>query len=190
MPVTETMPIMVRAGQTKTFMFDKLMNNNSATISNKTLTFEYTQYPVWSAIQSLPYLMEFPYECSEQTFSRYYANSFALAIVNRYPQVKQVFDQWKNVDSKTLLSNLENNAALKTVLLEETPWLQDAANETEQKNRIAALFDLNRMSHELEENLLKLLKKTIAKRRLPMVWRRVCRQVHYPAYFSRYWAAK
>jgi uncharacterized protein YfaS (alpha-2-macroglobulin family) len=161
MPVTETMPIMVRAGQTKTFMFDKLMNNNSATISNKTLTFEYTQYPVWSAIQSLPYLMEFPYECSEQTFSRYYANSFALAIVNRYPQVKQVFDQWKNVDSKTLLSNLENNAALKTVLLEETPWLQDAANETEPKNRIAALFDLNRMSHELEENLLKLLKKQL-----------------------------
>jgi uncharacterized protein YfaS (alpha-2-macroglobulin family) len=159
--VTETMPMMVRGGQTKEFKFDKLINPGSNTIDNKTLTLEYTQNPAWTAIQAIPYLMEFPYECSEQVFSRYYANSFATAIISHNPQIKQVFEQWKNTDSKALLSNLEKNQELKSVLLEETPWLQDALTETEQRKRIALLFDLNKMSYELSQNLDKLKKKQL-----------------------------
>jgi uncharacterized protein YfaS (alpha-2-macroglobulin family) len=161
MLVTETMPMMVRAGQTKTFNFDKLVNQSSNTLKSKTLTLEYTQNPAWAAIQSLPYLMEFPYECSEQIFSRYYANSFALNIVNQYPQIKQVFERWKNGDAQALISNLEKNPELKSVLLEETPWLQEAISETEQKKRIALLFDLNKATYELDQNITKLYKKQL-----------------------------
>jgi len=161
MLVTETMPMMVRPGQTKNFTFDKLVSQSSNTLINKTLTLEYTQNPAWTAVQALPYLMEFPYECSEQIFSRFYANSFALNIVNHYPQIKKVFQQWKTADSKALLSNLEKNPELKSVLLEETPWLQDAGGETEQKKRIALLFDLNKMSYELSANLNKLKQKQL-----------------------------
>ncbi|WP_184545459.1 alpha-2-macroglobulin family protein [Mucilaginibacter sp. FT3.2] len=162
MLVTETMPMMVRPGQTKTFSFDKLINQGSNTLNSKTLTLEYTQNPAWTAIQSLPYLMEFPYECSEQTFSRYYANSLATNILNHYPKIKQVFEQWKNTDSKALISNLEKDTELKSILLEETPWLQDALTETEQKKRIALLFDLNKMTYELDANLSKLQKKQLS----------------------------
>lgn len=162
MLVTETMPMMVRPGQTKNFTFDKLVNQTSSTLTNKTLTLEYTQNPAWTAVQALPYLMEFPYECSEQIFSRYYANSFAVNIVNHYPLIKRAFEQWKTADSKALLSNLEKNPELKSVLLEETPWLQDAVDETEQKKRIALLFDLNKMSYELNANLNKLKQKQLA----------------------------
>jgi uncharacterized protein YfaS (alpha-2-macroglobulin family) len=161
MLVTETMPMMVRGGQTKEFKLDKLINPGSNTIINKTLTLEYTQNPAWTAVQAIPYLMEFPYECSEQVFSRYYANSFAAAIINHHPQIEQVFEQWKNADSNALLSNLEKNQDLKSVLLEETPWLQDALSETEQRKRIALLFDLNKMSYELSQTLDKLKKKQL-----------------------------
>ncbi|OOQ60989.1 alpha-2-macroglobulin family protein [Mucilaginibacter pedocola] len=161
MLLTETLPLMVRAGQSKTFNFDKLLNPGSNTLQNKTLTLEYTQHPAWLAVQALPYMMEFPYECSEQVFSRFYANSFAAGIVNKYPKIKQLFDRWKTADSKALLSNLEKNPELKSVLLEETPWLQDATNETEQKNRIAQLFDLNKTTYELGQNLSKLEKKQL-----------------------------
>jgi uncharacterized protein YfaS (alpha-2-macroglobulin family) len=158
MLVTESMPVMVRAGQTRSFTFDKLVNQTSTTLQNKTLTLEYTQNPTWYAVQALPYMMEFPYECSEQTFSRYYANSLATSLVNRLPAIKQVFDQWKNANSTELLSNLEKNQELKATLIEETPWLREAANESEQKKRIALLFDLNKMSDELRLNLDKLQK--------------------------------
>ncbi len=159
--VTESMPMMVRSGQTRNFIFDKLVNQSSTTLKNKTLTLEYTQNPAWYAVQALPYMMEFPYECSEQVFSRYYANSLATSIVTKMPAIKQVFDQWKNSNSTELLSNLEKNQELKSTLLEETPWLKDAVSESEQKKRIALLFDLNKMSDELKLNLDKLQKRQL-----------------------------
>ncbi len=154
--VTESMPMMVRPGQSRTYTFDKLINQTSTTLQNKSLTLEYTANPAWYAVQALPYMMEFPYECSEQIFSRYYANSLAGNLVNHLPRIKQVFDQWKAAASPELLSNLEKNQELKATLIEETPWLRDAQSETEQKKRIALLFDLDKMSAELKLNLDKL----------------------------------
>src|SRR5690606_27524340 len=95
---------------------------------------------------ALPYLMEYPYECNEQTFARYYANSLASHIANNNPRIKAVFDQWANSD--VLISNLEKNPELKSLLIQETPWLRDAQTETEQKKRIGLLFDLNKMQNE------------------------------------------
>ncbi|WP_154402401.1 alpha-2-macroglobulin family protein [Mucilaginibacter endophyticus] len=167
MLVTESMPMMVRAGQSKNFNFDKLINNSSTTLKSKTLTLEYSQNPAWYAVQAIPYMMEFPYECSEQLFSRYYANSLSTDLIGRMPLIKQVFDQWKGSDSKELLSNLEKNQELKTTLLEETPWLQDALTESEQKKRIAQLFDLNKMSYEMKANLDKLKQKQLTNGAFP-----------------------
>jgi len=144
----------VRSNETKTFILDKLKNNNSSTIKNHKLTLEVTSNPAWYAVQALPYLMEYPYECNEQTFSRYYANALASHIANSNPRIQEVFNQWKNSDA--LLSNLEKNEDLKSILIQETPWLRDAQSETEQKKRIALLFDLNKMNNELQSAVNKL----------------------------------
>ncbi|MDR3252722.1 MAG: hypothetical protein LBT35_04060, partial [Tannerella sp.] len=150
MLVTETMPFSIRAGKEKTFRFDKLVKNKSATLRHHRLTLEYTSAPAWYAVQALPYIMEYPYECAEQTFSRFYANTLATTIVNSTPRIKQVFELWKSLDDgKALLSKLEKNEELKQVMLEETPWVVEAKNETERKQRLGLLFDLNRMSNEL-----------------------------------------
>ena len=154
MLVTETLPMWVRSNQTKTFTLDKLKDNTSTTLSNHKLTLEMTSNPAWYAVQALPYLMEYPYECNEQTFSRYYANSLASYIANSNPRIQEVFQQWANSDA--LLSNLEKNQELKSLLIQETPWLRDAQSETEQKKRIALLFNLNKMKSEQEIALRKL----------------------------------
>lgn len=101
---------------------------------------------------ALPYGI--PYECAEQTFSRYYANTLASHIANSNPRIQEVFNQWKSSDA--LLSNLEKNQELKSLMIQETPWLRDAQSETEQKKRIALLFDLNKMNNELQSALNKL----------------------------------
>ena len=160
--VTESMPMLIRAGQTRSFAFNRLLNQSSNTLKNKTLTLEYTQNPAWYAVQALPYMMEFPYECSEQVFSRYFANRLATNIVSKMPAIKRVFDLWKTANSTKLLSNLEKNTELKSTLIEETPWLNDAISESEQKKRIALLFDLNKMGDELKLNLEKLQKRQLA----------------------------
>ncbi|MBR9914132.1 MAG: alpha-2-macroglobulin [Algicola sp.] len=147
MLVTETLPMWVKSNETRTFTLDKLKNNTSTSLKHHQLSFEVTSNPAWYAVQALPYLMEYPYDCNEQTFSRYYANALASHIANTNPRIQEVFNQWKNTDA--LVSNLEKNQELKSILIEETPWLRDAQDETEQKKRIALLFDLNKMSNEL-----------------------------------------
>ena len=147
MLVTETLPMWIKSNETRTFTLDKLKNVTSSSLNHQKLTFEMTSNPAWYAVQALPYLMEYPYECNEQTFSRYYANALASHIANSNPRIQEVFNQWRNTDA--LLSNLEKNQELKSILIQETPWLRDAQSETEQKKRIALLFDLNKMNNEL-----------------------------------------
>ncbi|HEY4799208.1 MAG TPA: alpha-2-macroglobulin family protein, partial [Bacteroidia bacterium] len=160
MLVTESLPLPIRSKQTKTFKFEKFIsqNNNSSTLRNHKLTLEFSANPAWYAVQSLPYIMEYPYECAEQTFSRFYANSIASHIANSSPKIKAVFDNWKEKSPEAFLSNLQKNQELKSLMLEETPWVLDAKDESERKKRVGLLFDLNKMSNELEAALNKLQK--------------------------------
>ncbi|MHA7843357.1 MAG: alpha-2-macroglobulin family protein [Winogradskyella sp.] len=160
MLVTETLPMWVKSNETKTFTLDKLKDNTSTTLTNHKLTLEMTSNPAWYAVQALPYLMEYPYDCNEQTFSRYYANALAQHIVKSNPKIEAVFNQWKSSDA--LLSNLEKNQELKSLLIQETPWLRDAQSEAEQKKRIGLLFDLNKMNNELNSALRKLKQNQLA----------------------------
>jgi uncharacterized protein YfaS (alpha-2-macroglobulin family) len=70
----------------KSYTFDKLLNNKSTTLKNYSLTLEMSSQPVWYAVQALPYMMEYPYECAEQLFSRFYANSVWLLISQINPE--------------------------------------------------------------------------------------------------------
>jgi uncharacterized protein YfaS (alpha-2-macroglobulin family) len=157
MLVTESITLPIRKSGTTNFSFNSLKNNNSSTLRNENFTLEFTANPAWYAVQALPYLMEYPYECNEQTFSRYYSNALASHIANSDPKIKRIFELWKNIpDSKALFSNLEKNQELKSLMLEETPWLLNGKNETERKQKIGILFDLNRLNNENSSALKKL----------------------------------
>jgi uncharacterized protein YfaS (alpha-2-macroglobulin family) len=157
MLVTESLPINLRKTNSKQFTFDKLLNSgSSSTLSNHAVTVEFTSNPAWYAVQALPYLMEYPYECAEQTFNRYYANALATYISNSMPKIKSVFEKWKNVDTAALLSNLQKNEELKSALLQETPWVMAAQNERQQKKNIALLFDMVKMAGEMDKAMNKL----------------------------------
>ena len=157
MLVTESLPMPLREKKSKSFKFKKLIKSDkSSSIKHHKLTLEFTSNPVWYVVQAIPYMMEYPYECMEQTFSRYYANSIAHHVVTSKPEIKRVFDIWKSKNSSALISNLEKNQELKSLILEETPWVAEAKNESERKKRIALLFDYNRMSDELNRAINKL----------------------------------
>lgn len=159
MLVTETLPLSVMSGQNKDYRFEKLISQNggSNTLRNQKLTLEFTTNPAWYAVQSLPYMMEYPYECAEQTFNRYYANSIAAHIVNSSPKIKAVFESWKGQSPDAFLSSLEKNQELKNLVLSETPWVLEAKNESERKRRVSLLFDANRMADENGRAMRKLL---------------------------------
>jgi len=157
MLVTESLPLWIRGNESKNFEFKKLLNSASeATLSHESFTLEFTANPAWYAIQALPNLSEQTDECSEQVFARLYANSLAEKIANSNPKIKAVFEEWKSTNSEELTSKLMQNQELKSILIEETPWLKLAKSESEQKRRIALLFDYNRMAVEKQAAIDKL----------------------------------
>src|SRR5213083_3275626 len=97
--------------------------------------------PSWYAVMALPYLMKIPHECTEQTFNRLYANALARSIANSDPKIRKIFDQWKNTPA--LDSPLEKNQDLKSVMLEETPWLRHGQSESLARKNVGILFDDN-----------------------------------------------
>lgn len=163
MLVTESMPLPIKKAGTKVFDFNKLKNSGSSrTLKHHKVTLEYTSNPAWYVVQAMPYMMEYPYDCAEQTFTRFYANSLATHIMNGNPKIKQIVEAWKNESPEEFLSNLEKNQELKAVILQQTPWVLEAEDESERKKRIAQLFDLNKMSGELSRALNKLQKMQVA----------------------------
>jgi uncharacterized protein YfaS (alpha-2-macroglobulin family) len=155
MLVTESMPLFLAGDTTQHFVLDKLLHNTSESLTHEAITVEYSSNPVWYAVQALPYLMEYPYECAEQTFNRFYANALGSYIVNKHPRIKQLFEKWRT-DSVALKSNLQKNEELKQILLQETPWVLQAENEEQQKKNISLLFDLVKLSSQTDALIEKL----------------------------------
>lgn len=156
--VTETMPIALRSKEKKKLTFTAMQQSMaSKTAQGHLFQLDFTSNPVWLAIKSLPYLMEYPYDCSEQIFNRFYANRIARSILDSNPKISSVFASWKDTDA--LESELEKRAALKTTLLEETPWVLAAQSEAEQRERIALLFDLERLSKAQANTLRQLTQR-------------------------------
>lgn len=159
--LTESMSLPIRGPATEEFTFTSLRDSkDSETLRHSGLTVQLVSNPAWYAVLALPYLMEYPHECTEQVFHRFYANSLAHHIAARDARIKAVFDQWRATPA--LDSPLEKNPDLKSVAIEETPWLREAKNESEARRQVAVLFENTRMEHERSLALQKLAEMQLA----------------------------
>ncbi len=153
--VTESLPLPIRGKQTKEFRFDKLLGSgDSDSLRHQSVTLQMVSNPSWYAVMALPYLMEYPYECSEQIFNRLYANALARHLAQSDPKIERIFAQWRATPA--LDSPLEKNEDLKSVMIEETPWVRQAESESQSRRNVGILFDNNRLDEETSRALQKL----------------------------------
>ncbi|MCQ4034982.1 alpha-2-macroglobulin family protein [Kaistella montana] len=156
MLVTDAVPIFVKEGQTKTFVLENLKNNTSKTATNFSNTLELTTNPIWEIMFALPSLKNDQNNSADVVFNKWFADVLAAEIFKANPKLKTVFEEYQ---SKGLLnSNLEKNQELKQLLLEETPWVLDSKNETEQMEKLARLFDANMMRNSIQNDWAELQK--------------------------------
>ena len=159
MMVTESMPLPVRGKGTFEFSFDKLRSSSAEkTLKNYRLTLEFASNPAWYALQALPALDEQQYEDAYSAFGAFYSNSIAFHIMNADPKIKAVFESWKSLTPDALLSNLEKNSQLKSLLLQQTPWVVEAQTETSNRQRLGMYFDPDNLELNLQKNLSRLKK--------------------------------
>lgn len=150
MLVTDAIPIFVKEGQTKTFTLENLAKNSSTTATNFANTLELTTNPIWEIMFALPSLKNDQNNSADVVFNKWFADVLASEIFKANPKLKTVFEEYQ---SKGLLtSNLEKNQELKQLLLEETPWVLESKNETEQMQKLARLFDANTMRNSIQSD--------------------------------------
>ncbi|MBQ3710624.1 MAG: hypothetical protein II887_07970 [Bacteroidales bacterium] len=156
--LTQTLPITVKAETEKTFDFDAIANPNSHE-RDYSLTLNFSTNPVWYAVQSLPYMAEIKTDRPEAAFYVFYANSLSAYIADHVPNLQAYIKKWQIETPDALLSQLEKDKDLKAIMLQETPWVLEAKSETEQRARIANLFELNTLKKQYSEALSLLEKK-------------------------------
>jgi len=156
--ITETLAMPIRGNQTREFSTAELFNHQHPSATQKKLTVEFTGNPAWYAVQALPEISEPTSDNAIAWASAFYGNSLSSFIANSQPRIQQVFNRWKleGGDKQTLLSQLEKSQELKEIILNETPWVMDAQSETERKQRLGLLFDLNQMNNRINTDLTKL----------------------------------
>ena len=156
MLVTDAVPIFVKEGQTKTFTLENLAKSTSTTATNFSNTLELTTNPIWEIMFALPSLKNDTNNSADVVFNKWFADVLASEIFKANPKLKTVFEEYQ---SKGLLkSSLEKNQELKQLLLEETPWVLESKNETEQMEKLARLFDANTMRNSINEDWSELQK--------------------------------
>lgn len=147
-PVLTTVPFTQHEAGEKTIDLTTLFPSGS---SNKKLTLEYTNHPAWLMIQALPTVAN-PWEDNALSLATaIYANAIGQKLLNTSPKIGQTIKLWQQETGKetSLMSSLQKNEELKTMVLSETPWVADAEQETDQKQKLAGFLDESTIGYRL-----------------------------------------
>ncbi len=158
-PVVEAVTVAMTKPGTLNADLSKLFNNQSVTATNRRLTVEFTGNPAWLAVLALP-AVESPSDHNACSLSAaYYASLLSTWIVEHNPRIRTLMDAWKaqglNAPEETLQSELRRNPELKELLLEASPFMEDADRETQQR-RLCKQFDLNNLRNQQDLYVSKL----------------------------------
>ena len=155
--MTQTLPITVKAETEQVFDFEAIANPDSHE-RDYSLTLNFSTNPVWYAVQALPYLSNISTDRAETAFYVFYANTLSSYIADNIPNLLAYIKKWQIETPDALLSQLEKDQDLKAIMLQETPWVLEAKSETEQRSRIANLFEINNL-HGQQTRALQLIEQ-------------------------------
>lgn len=111
-----------------------------STTKETALTLQYCQNPVWTVVKAMRGITNESSSISSAMASKLFSALAARHIVTENPAISEAIRQWReNPDSKALTSMLEKNETLKALMLDETPWVSTA---TDNSARMAALAEL------------------------------------------------
>ena len=125
---------------------------------DRKVTIEYTANPLWLVIQSMPTLANPNDKDAASLSAAIFANVLGKKILSSSPLIAKTIALWKHESDKqnSLVSNLAKDSELKTMVLDETPWVNDADNETERKQQLADYLDENTLTYRISDFASKL----------------------------------
>ncbi|PWQ92279.1 alpha-2-macroglobulin family protein [Leucothrix pacifica] len=148
----------LQGGTQRQLRFNELASNNDRTRINDKLVVTVDGQLFYSALKAVPYLTEYPYECTEQTMNRFLSTSIINSTFAQTPSIKAMAAEFAK--RKTKLENwssIENDPNSK-MLLEETPWLNQASGGSDDDTKLLKVLDPTVSAAQARSSLQKLTK--------------------------------
>ena len=114
----------LRGGDTRTLSFADMAKADDPSRVNEQLAVTVDAQLFYSVLNALPYLVNYPYECVEQTLNRFVSTGIVSSLFRQYPAVEKMAQDLAKRD--TPLEAWEAPDPTRSMALEETPWLEAA----------------------------------------------------------------
>ncbi|MCM3874919.1 MAG: MG2 domain-containing protein [Thermoanaerobaculia bacterium] len=108
----------------KTLRFDDLARNDDPSLVNEQMVVTVDAQLFYTVLQALPYLVNYPYECTEQTLNRFLSTGIVSSVYKDYPAVAKMAAEMSK--RTTPLESWDATDPNRKMALEETPWLVTA----------------------------------------------------------------
>lgn len=116
-------------------------------------TLQYVSNPVWTVVKALRGVSATGSNTSTAIVGRLFSTLAAARIASQCPALADAYRQWAdNPSDSALVSMLSRNADLKTLLLEQTPWVQAAASQSDRMAELGRIFDREALTAAMTKN--------------------------------------
>lgn len=119
------------------------------------LEFGYTTATATEALKALPLLMDANYDASDLVFNRFFGYAVGARLA-REAEITSLLQSWKANAANDLESPLLKDDHLKSITINETPWLSAANNESAARRRLVGLLDKSATANTMNHQLAKL----------------------------------
>ena len=156
MQLVQSRFVTLRNSDRRVMTFDDLRRQTDPTLINEQLVVTVDAQLFYSVLSALPYLVNYPYECTEQTLNRFVSAGILGSLYGNYPAVARMAQEFAKRDTR--LETWDSADPNRKMALEETPWLIQARGGKEQDADLINVLDPRIAKAERESALVKLRK--------------------------------
>lgn len=109
----------------------------------------------YTVLEAMPFLVEYPYECTEQTLNRFVSTAVLSSLFKRYPSMARMAEKLA-AGRATQLETWDATDPNRKMALEETPWLMESRGG--QTDRLIKVLDPKIAAAQRDEAIAKLRK--------------------------------
>jgi uncharacterized protein YfaS (alpha-2-macroglobulin family) len=146
----------MKEGMTRELTFPDLARADDLTRINEQLVVTVDAQLFYGLLEALPYLINYPYECTEQTLNRFLSTGILTSLYDQYPQVARMAEDLGK--RETVYETFDAQDPNRKMSLEETPWLITARGGQDAGYGIEKVLDPRVARVQRETSLAKLLK--------------------------------
>ncbi|MGC9042907.1 MAG: alpha-2-macroglobulin family protein [Myxococcota bacterium] len=147
--------VVLKDKSTKVIKFDDLLRNDDPTLINDQMVVTLDAQLFFTILQSLPYLVNYPYECTEQTLNRFVSTAIVSSVYKNHPAIAKMAESFSN-ERDTRFEKWDTPDPNRKMLLEETPWLNMAKGGFEAKEDLTNVLNPEIANMERDRSLDKL----------------------------------